>query len=852
MLSPRVLCAVAAFPTAILSSGCSGPSEQAANLPPPGPIDVIARSSGRIDIADQRGTVYVRGAWAEALIDRAGEPTTFSTRESCPGGWTALDTSPSPNPYFSGLRGTAWTCERDGVGLRFRVYTDPQHDTALAMLDVENKTGSDLRVLRLTPLITLGTDGGLFTGITPLRHRILDNGGNVALDVEANLHYPDQPARQPILDSFLPILSRGDILSNWNAAVADLDSRRSFIAGALTVERAFPTIGVRLDPDKPLVDAATGRGGFHELVADQALLFRGKVIPDGQAIASEVLYLDPLAPDPWTGLEDYADAVAAWLDFTVWTKRGQGRPVPNGWNSWTGSSFTGGLGTDIDETILEENLAVMEREFQPFGIDYFQIDDGYQVADGDWTERADRFPSGMPALVQKIEDAGLLPGIWISAFRVSTASTLAAMHPDWLLDPASNLLGTFLSPGDNSRILDLSNPEAVAWLSDTMTRYKNDWRMRWIKFDFAYYALTFPPAKDPNLTSIEAYKRGIRSLRDALGDDVFYLGIALMGVNYGVVDGMRLTLDDGPRWEDTVPFSFIGQGGSFKSSVRTGARRYYLHNRVWITHNDLLFFRTDAEHPGEVVTMSEAMTFASFMALSGSIIKFGEDLRTLSPEQIDVWRKLLPSYPAAARPMDLFTRHYPELYRLDIKGTTQGWDAAWTVVGMLHWGKNFDFNANSMAELEEVPRAYSVALGDWGLDPEKEYLAQEFWTETFLGKVKGTLSRTVPPRAGEVIALREALGHPQFLGHNRHISQGGTDLAGEAWDPALRRLTLQFQLDAGSATSVPFPYRFRVYAPAGYRLKSAEGASATQQGEVVTLAVTPAAGGLVALSVTFE
>ena len=39
-----------------------------------------------------------------------------------------------------------------------------------------------------------------------------------------------------------------------------------------------------------------------------------------------------------------------------------------------------------------------------------------------------------------------------------------------------------------------------------------------------------------------------------------------------------------------------------------------------MSHNDLLFFRTDAEHPDQVVTMGEATTFASFMGLSGSNI----------------------------------------------------------------------------------------------------------------------------------------------------------------------------------------------------------------------------------------
>jgi hypothetical protein len=43
----------------------------------------------------------------------------------------------------------------------------------------------------------------------------------------------------------------------------------------------------------------------------------------------------------------------------------------------------------------------------------------------------------------------------------------------------------------------------------------------------------------------------------------------------------------------------------------------------------------------------------------------------------------------------------------------------------------------------------------WGLDPGSAYLAHEFWSETFLGVVRGQLERTVAAHGHEVIALRE-------------------------------------------------------------------------------------------------
>lgn len=810
-------------------------------------IRVAPGSGGRFDIEGVGGTL-LRAAWSEVLIEDGGKQRTLSTRD-CKGDWKRLDSSPRPGGYFDALRGHELDCEIDKVGLALRLYADSKHDTALAILEVANHRKSDLRVLRFTPVISSGDGGGLFVGKDAMRTRVLDDGMDIVADTEANLHYPDKTSRQPVIDSFFKIGSRGDVLANWNHAVVDLDSGRSWVAGTLGVERAFPTFGITLDPEAPA--RYHGRTGQNELVTDQPLLYQGKPVKPGATLSSEVVYMNPSAPDAWTGLENYADAVAAWLDYTVWTQRDGGRPTPNGWNSWTGSGSTGGLGTNIDETNMSENLAVMAREFEPYGIDYFQMDDGYQVADGDW-QANQKFPSGMKAFANKVQDTGLKPGLWIAAFRVSTSSTLAQQHPDWLLDPSTNVVKGLFSPGADARMLDLSNPAVLDFLRATMKRYKNDWGERWIKHDFGYYEMLYPPKYDPTLTSIEAYKKGIRAIKSVLGDQVFYLGIALMGINEGVVDGMRLTLDAGPLWEQAEPFSTVGSGDSFKAIVKTGARRYYFENRLWVTHNDLLFFRTDKQHPDPPVTMQEAKTYASFMSLSGSIIKFGEDLRTLTPEQINVWRQLLPSYPDTARPMDLFTRHYPEEWLLRVHGTLAGSDESWFVIGLLNWGVNYDFSARPIQTMPDQARTYTVDLGKWGLDAHKRYLASEFWSEKFLGEVQGTLARTIPAHGHEVIALREATGHPQYLGDNRQITQGGTDLESESWNENAKELDLRFKVDAGPAAAVPFEYRFRVYAPEGYELASAEGAPAAQKGRVVTLRITPDKPGHLTLRLHFK
>lgn len=825
--------------------GCGDSSDHDAGEPA---LHIETRPDGRVDLSSTTVGLVLRNAWGEALIDTGTGQRTVATRD-CAGAWQRLTDSPSDAEYFARTAGWSWRCERDGIALDWRVLNDQRHDTLLAHLRVENRQGASLRVLRLTPLISEGSDAGLFVGANPSRLRILDDGANIAGEVDAKLHYPDEP-RNALLDVLLPIASRGNVLANWNHAIVDLDTQRAWIAGALTVERAFPTLGTRL----PSLAPTNGTIAGLELIADNALLFRGKAIDADATVESEWLYVAPAVSNVFDGLEAYADAIAAWQGITPWTRRGSGRRVPNGWNSWTGSGGTGGLGTAINETNMSENLDVMARELKPFGVDYFQLDDGYQLGHGDWQANPSRFPSGMPAWSRRVREKGLVPGLWISAFNVDETSTLYAEHPEWMARQRDNALGPLLAPDAGTRVLDLSKPEPVAWVSDTLKRYVDDWGMGWIKLDFAYQALPYAP-RESTLTSLEAYKRAIRAIRSAIGDDVFYLGIAMMGLNWGVVDGMRLTLDNAPRWEEPDPFALLSATNSFKSTVRTGARRYYFHNRVWLTHNDLLFFRTDTSQPEPRITVDEARTFASFIGLTGSIVKFGEDLRTLTPEQIQTWRKLLPIYPATARPLDLFRRMYPEQWLLDVDGTLVGGAAKWKVLGLLNWGKNYDYEADGAPRtIEDGPRSYDVDLTAMGFAADRPVLAQEFWSGAFLGEWTNTAHHTIPAHGQAIIALREATGHPQFLGTNRQFTQGATDLLEERWDSGRRTLDLTFAVDQGGSEAVPFEYRWQVYVPSSFRLESADVGQGTlsQSSSVLTIALTPDVPGRVNLKLRFR
>src|SRR6185503_2070866 len=160
----------------------------------------------------------------------------------------------------------------------------------------------------------------------------------------------------------------------------------------------------------------------------------------------------------------------------------------------------------------------------------------------------------------------------------------------------------------------------------------------------------------------------------------------------------------------------------------------------------------------------------------------------------------------------------------------------WDVVGLLNWGTNYSLDGASPTLMPDEARTYRVELAALGLDPQASYLASEFWSERCLGEVSGALDLEVPAHGQAVVTLRRATGRPQLVGHNRHFTQGATDLVNETWDEAARTLSIELRVDQGEADAVPFEYRVRVHAPPGWTLSSSElggGSVEQQQGDLV-------------------
>jgi hypothetical protein len=709
-----------------------------------------------------------------------------------------------------------------------------------------NRTGRAVNVAKAAALrVHNESGGGLFLGRDPARHRILDNGSLTVFDYLVEV-MPGDVKRDDALARSIPGAFGGQSVANWNHAVVDLDGDRTWVAGGLTFARSIPVFNLSAFSDV-VVEAPDGRRGFAYFSAEAASLPEPRPVPPGESLDSELYYVHPGEPDALAGLEHYADRVAAWLGIVPWTRRDGGRPVPNGWNSWSGSGSTGGYGTNIDEALMLENLDVMALELRDWGMDWFQVDDGYEPAYGDWTFREDRFPHGPAWLADQIRARGLRPGLWMAPFTPDPESMLARDHPDWIADwtPIGAVIG-----GDDL-ILDLTHPEVQAYLHELFHRFRNDWGFEWFKMDFAYWALLGTGFFDPAKTREEAWHEALSIVREELGPDTFFLSVSASGLCYEHADSVRITLDSQPVWDwpPGVDYDdhFYQQG--LKPTVRNAGRRWYLQDRVWINHPDLIFFRSNPnDETWPRLTLDESRAFCSFVGLSGGIVKLGDRLVDLDADAISTIRALLPIYGRAARPLDLFTREYPEVWLLPVE-PLDGYDEPYTLLGLFDWGFNVDMSTTPYAPMPDdgAPRLHEVDLAALGLGGQ--WLAYEFWTQEFLGRVGDALSVSVPSHTGRVVALHRPTGVPQFLGWNRQITMGGNLVHDVFWNDESRQLSFRCRVAAPTETA-PFTYEIAFYVPESFSYSTLETVgtavrdlAASQEDRVLRVTFVPEATG---------
>lgn len=545
-----------------------------------------------------------------------------------------------------------------------------------------------------------------------------------------------------------------------------------------------------------------GVNGLYDLTQDLMIDWHGaawnwlgeRLIESGPDSCAEMVVV--LGPSPWIiNLKiHYYRRHLGYRYHTPWRWRPQLEPV-SGWCSWEAYR------REITEQKVGEMAQFVEEQFKPYGMQYIQVDDGFQpavipstldksIAD-DWLSTNAQFPGGHTGIINAVTERGLKAGIWIYTYVHNQA--YAETNPGFI----KNQDGSALEGDWIGFVVDC--------LPETLARYV-------VPSFEGFKRLGYDYVKTDGLRHLiydglqEAVRRGLLSneeaelrfrgyveaIRQALGPNVFYLSSwGVMTQMVGIADACRIATDLNPSWPHM--------------------RMQMVETARWF-HTQRILFINDPDHLCLRACLDWARSAVSLTSLSGGLFMLSDALEEYDAVRIRMIQQSLPTlqtYTAETGPLNTDMQAYT---------WTKAHGAAFT--GTRHTGFGMDRNVSEEALIRAAGQyptmddqhpfstlwaihldvagmrwcvvgrfattplnSTHLTIESLGLDPGCFYLAFDFWAQYYLGCFQGEI-----PLAGlglgccQILALRPATGRPQLLASSRHISMDAISVHRQTWE----------------------------------------------------------------------
>lgn len=462
------------------------------------------------------------------------------------------------------------------------------------------------------------------------------------------------------------------------------------------------------------------------------------------------------------GLETYASAVEEWNSLHP------KRSANTAWCSWyAGYGRAKQANLDALEKAMIENSKLM-APLVPLGADTLRVvDDSNDERYGDWNFPF--VPHGMKNLAGELRAMGKKPGLWLAPAFVSETSEVFKQHPDWLQRYSDGTMVTRRNfYGNTMHFFDASHPAVLDYLRELFLRIRN-WGFEYVMIDFMYMFGLSDHYYNPHLTRAEIYQRTLRTIRDAVGPEIYLLGCgAPQLASAGLVDGMRI----GPDAWGEVGYENV-------------AARYFVAGRWWLNDPDALV--------GNNRPVEEYRAWVTLAAVSGSVLTIGDDLSMLAGEKLDILKKILPAQGRVGKPLDLFDSSPSNVWFLE----TQISEKKSALLSLFNWKSNESLvhRVNPMDTLRAT----------------RPVLVYDFWNDYFLGESPGPIEVSVPPKHVRALCLTERTGTPQVLAVSNFLPQSGWAMNRLTWSESANTLEGEARNVAGGHFHISF------YVPDGYQ-----------------------------------
>ncbi len=606
-------------------------------------------------------------------------------------------------------------------------------------------------------------------------------------------------------------------------------SGESLFFGALTSDRLLTIFHLKVRPagdDTQILSYEAVATGTTEIMKGESL--RGSPAAEqvslslpllsGESLSSERLMFS-VGSDYHAQLEQYGRAIKLLHKARVDT------PTPIGWWSWTAYYFGLNQGAAITTAeFLAENL-------KEFGYNYYQIDEGYQYARGEYTTPdVNLFPRGLGYVGDEVRRRGLRFGVWTAPFEVSERAWVFQKHPDWLLHNSAGQLihiGHVTDHNDPLYVLDTTNPGAQNYLKQTYSTLYN-WGVRFIKMDFMDDTAVEGAYFRPNTTALEAQRIGLNIIRNTVGDDVVLDKDGSPMLNpVGIVDTGRISQDTGHKFEAT------------RDAASGVAARYYMNRNFFVADPDAFTVSTQTvsdeewhggQHP---LTLEEAKVSIALAAVSGGMFEIGDDLPTLgaSPERLALVKNAdlvnMARLGRSSFPVDLLSYDaadkQPSIFLLKE-------DDRQSILTVFNW--------------TEEERKHSIDLTSLGLKEASKYqITEVFGDKSCCSDSVATIDLVQPPHSVRMFKLIDKAvpsTPPSFEVHSSGEAKAGEAVVFSAEAASGASPTLTYHWDFGDGTTLDGMKVHHTFTRAGqYNVRAtAAGLDGTPNSKTVTVSIS--------------
>ncbi|MBQ9755853.1 MAG: alpha-galactosidase [Lentisphaeria bacterium] len=283
---------------------------------------------------------------------------------------------------------------------------------------------------------------------------------------------------------------------------------------------------------------------------------------------------------------DYADIAAKKM----------GVPPINSEKNMTGYCTWYYYYKDVTQANMLENVEALAANRSPYAAEYVQIDDGYQTFQGDWLDQCDSWPTPVKEVAEKIIAGGMKAGIWTMPTTASTASRVYREHPDWFVKDENGetavLPGWSPAPDNLWACLDATIPEVREHIAHVFKTFRS-WGFTYFKLDGLLFGLQKGRRRDPEATTISAFRLLLKTIREAVPDAL------IMGCSepflpcLGLVDNARVSNDTSRYYSTYVPGGAIQLGCNIIDTFRISMGNFFTFDRWFRADPDVVMARQD-------------------------------------------------------------------------------------------------------------------------------------------------------------------------------------------------------------------------------------------------------------------